>query len=77
MNSLHKENLFAFLFSGNPKKTDTDQITLEVFLLYLKRNDSQKLQKVFLQVYVFGTTCFDKCFLIHLIIAEAAAQRWS
>ena len=43
MNSLRKENLFAFLFSGNPKKTDTDQITLGVFLLYLKRNNSQKL----------------------------------
>ena len=43
MNLLRKENLFAFLFSGNPKKTDTDQITLGVFLLYLKRNNSQKL----------------------------------
>ena len=36
----HKQYLFGRLFSGNPKKTHTDQSILQASFFNLKRNDS-------------------------------------
>ena len=33
----HKQYLFGLLFSGNPKKTHTDQSIVQVFLLFEKK----------------------------------------
>ena len=50
----HKQYSFGLIFSGNQKKIHTDNAFVQVFLLCLKRNDSQTVkssncQKRFLQ----------------------------
>ena len=63
------------LFSRNAKETHTDQSILQCFFLSLKRKDSQtfkrsRRKKIFSSVYVIGTTCFDECFLLHVITGK-------
>ena len=50
----HKQCLFGFLLHKYPKKTNTDQRILQVFLICLKRNEPQNFKfgnhkKLFLQ----------------------------
>ena len=58
--------------SGNPNKSHTDQAYYKLFLLFLKRNNSQTFKSIataknlFSSVYVIGTACFDKLFLFHV-----------
>ena len=67
-----KQYLFGFLFSRNARKTPTDQIHYNFFLLW--KQTSHKTLKVadeknfFSSVYVIDTACFDECFLFHVII---------
>ena len=68
----HKQYLFGRLFSRNANKTYTDQSTLQVFFLCIKRNDSQTFKsssrkKLFVRVHVIDTTCYNECFLFYLI----------
>ena len=55
--TFHKQYLCGLLFSGNKKKTYTGQSILQVFFLYLKRNNSQtfELQR--------DTNCFGNVFI--------------
>ena len=69
----HKQYLLGLLFSGYLKKTHTDRSALYVFLICLKRNNSETFKSIataknlFSSVYVIGTTFFDKCFLFLVI----------
>ena len=69
LNLLLINNILVF-FSRNTKKTHTDQIILQIFLLCLKRKKrlTRQLQKSFSQVYVTDTACFKECFLFHMIL---------
>ena len=69
LNLLLINNILVF-FSRNTKKTHTDQIILQIFLLCLKRKKrlTRQLQKSFSQVYVTDTVCFKECFLFHMIL---------
>ena len=65
-----KQYLFRLLTSRNAKETQTDQSIPRVFLLCLKRNDSQTCKRGscnFSSVYVIGATCFDECFSFYVI----------
>ena len=71
----HKLYLFGLLFSRNGKKTQTDQITTQVFLLCLNKtsHNPSKIattKNFFRSVYVSGTACFDECLLFHVIIGR-------
>ena len=69
----HKQYLFGLLFSCNAKKTHIDQGILQAFLLCLKRSVSQTFKVTvpkkffFPSVYIIHTTCFDECFLFHVV----------
>ena len=70
--SSHKQNLFGLVFSRNAKKAHTDQSILQTFLLCQKKNVSQIFKKAaakksFSSMYINDTTCFDECFLFHVI----------
>ena len=71
LNLLLINNILVF-FSRNTKKTHTDQIILQIFLLCLKRKKrlTRQLQKSFSQVYVTDTACFKECFLFHMILGR-------
>ena len=69
--------LLGRLFPTKANKTHTNQRTLQVFLL-CRLETSQKPSKVvtgktlFSSVYVTDATCFNECFLFHMITG-----RWS
>ena len=70
INSLLINSIYLIISSLEvQKKTHTDQSIPQVFLLCLKRNDSQPFKTIpttknlFSSGYVIGTTCFDKMFL--------------
>ena len=68
----HKEYLFGLIFSKNQKKIYTDygyykhwySVGKEAFHNPLKLTT---IKNFFYNVYVTVTTCFDKCFLFHVI----------
>ena len=73
-----KQYLFGFLFSSNAKKSYADQCILQVFNSVSKET-SHKPSKaaaeknvspgcVCVCVCVIRTTCFDECFLFHVMI---------
>ena len=68
---------FVFLFVRNVKKTDKDQSILQAFLLAVSKETSHKPLKVaaakkfFPIVFIIDTTCFDKCFLFHMITGNS------
>ena len=65
--------MFGLLFSRNTKKTHTGQSTLQVFFYFITKETNYKPSKaasvknLSSSVRVLGTTCFDECFLFHLI----------
>ena len=68
----HKLYLFGFLFSRNTKKTHTDLKTLQAFFLFsqkrrLRPSKVATVKNFYCSVHVIGRTCFDECFLFHLI----------
>ena len=64
----HIQYLFGPLFSRNVKKTYTNQSKLQSFSFCLKRNVSQTFKiSSCKKVYIIYTTCFDECFLFHVI----------
>ena len=68
----HKQYLLGHLVFIKAKKTRTDQNTLQVLLLCLNRNESQTFKRsscknFFLECDVIDATCFDECFLSHII----------
>ena len=65
-----KQYLFRLLTSRNAKKTQADQSMPHVFLLCLKKNDTQTLaaaNSLFSSVHVIGTACLDECFSFYVI----------
>ena len=68
----HEQYLFGRLFSIKAKKTCTDKSTLQAFYS-VQIETTHKPSKVaaakiyFFSVYVIDATCFDECFLIHVI----------
>ena len=61
---------FSSLFPRNEKKICADQSILQVFLLCLKRNDSQTFKSNNCTKNVCSVcmlTFFNKCFLLHVI----------
>ena len=71
--SLTSSMYFTFLPLETPKKNQTDQSIPRVFLLCLKRNDSQTIKSgsckkiLFSNVYAIAITCFHECFLFYVI----------
>ena len=66
--NLFKQHSFGILFSEK-QKIRTDQSTLQIFYSAWKET-THKPSKVATakRMYVFGTTCLDKCCLFHVII---------
>ena len=65
----HKQYLFGRLFSRHANKTYTDQSTLQVFFLCIKRNDSQTFKsssrkKLFVQCACYRHNLLQWMFLI-------------
>ena len=63
---------FGLIFSGNPKKTQRDQIYFKVCNSVCKETTHKPSNEVtakdfFSNVHVTVTTCFDECFLFHVI----------
>ena len=68
----HKQYLFGLVFSGNAKKTHTEQSILQFSLLCLKRSDSQSFKSSnckenFSPVCIFFVQLASKVFLFRLI----------
>ena len=85
----HKRYLFRRLCSIKAKKTHPDQNTLQVLLLCSNQNDSQSFKSsscsvyvcviymhVFSSVYVIDATCFNECFLFHVIFGKHFLQKF-
>ena len=71
----HKQYLLGLPCSRNAKKTHTEQIIQQVFLLCLRRNVLQTSKvaasiNFFPSIYVIGTGCFNEWLLLHLIIEK-------
>ena len=70
--TFHKQYLFGRLFSRNAKKTHADKSPLQIFHSVSKET-THKPSKVAASknlsssVHAIDTTCFDECFLFHLI----------
>ena len=67
--TFNKHYLLGCFFSRNAKETHTDQSTLQVFLLYLERNDSQTFKssscgKLFLQCVCYRYNLLQWMFFI-------------
>ena len=54
----HKQYLFGRFFSGNAKKTHTDQSALQVSFFCLKRNDLQTFKSSSCEQLFFEFTCY-------------------
>ena len=67
--SFHKHYPFGILFSRNAKKTHADQSILPTFWPCLKVAAlwSSSCKNVLPSVYIMDATCFDECFLFHVI----------
>ena len=69
----HKQYLFGLLFSENANKTHRLQSILQLFFCSVWKEITRKPLKIaaskiiFFSVYLTGKTCFDECFLFHVI----------
>ena len=60
----HKEYSLGLLFSGNPKNTLSDQISVQVFWVYPQTNNSQTMK---------SSSCKIKCSLICILLVQHAS----
>ena len=68
----HKQYSFGLVFSENPRKSHIDQVYYKFFYSFKKETTPKLLKEataknVFSSVYVVVTSCFEKCFLFHVI----------
>ena len=75
--SSHKKYFFGLLFLRNAKKTHTDQSILQSFLFCFSRSilqtfkSSRAAKKPDPSVFIIDISCFDECFLFHVITVNS------